>query len=632
MTQGNHEKENGRLAEIGRLRIDKGRDSALETIAKIAMTAIGTKYAAVSIVLGDHAIAKAYTSDPEMDTDEVYKGTTERVESFCANCIVNNESDHLIINDALESDYRCLNVVTGGIYRFYVGCQLKSVMGHIIGTICLLHDKPKTITPQQINVMRSLSRQVMEHLESRVINIQLKLTLNEVKKKNKELQMLSEEKHKFLGMVNHYIRQPLCSVQVSSELLELEVKKIKNPRPEVIDLVQGISSSTEFMNYLMDNLLHITHPDSKFGQEIDKTTLKLKVLDPLLLIRRIVLSNSKIATNKQIEISLEIHEDLTENGSQYLVNMDAFRIEQVLNNLISNAIKFSLPETKTIVSVKKKKMSESAGNDHIEVSVTDQGLGISEDELGNLFDEDKSITTRPTGNESTTGLGLSIVKRIIEFHNGGLYCVSTKDKGSTFSFTLPIAQVKELNKINLKSSRSMNNSNSRIQFNSSHNLTNNNTTTNTNTNNTNNNNTTNNNNSNDTAKNLSILVAEDNPLNQKLIYTILNNNGHRVTLVNNGEEAVSLYKKSIDTTNTANTDISTNFHLVLLDNEMPVMNGLEAASIIRKIDNDVAIVMVSGSILADDGSLNTYDGVLLKPFKVNQLLDTVKNSYLKKLK
>ncbi|HQH11811.1 MAG TPA: HAMP domain-containing sensor histidine kinase, partial [Candidatus Sumerlaeota bacterium] len=143
------------------------------------------------------------------------------------------------------------------------------------------------------------------------------------------------------------------------------------------------------------------------------------------------LSEAKIlAQAKDIEIILETPPDLPD------VIMDPQRIEQALNNLVSNAVKFSYPGS--IVKITAAKTDNS-----ISISVQDQGQGIFESEIPLLFTDYAKGSARPTAGEKSTGLGLAIVRRILRAHDGSMDVKSKAGKGSTFTITLPIQGPKQ---------------------------------------------------------------------------------------------------------------------------------------------------------------------------------------------
>ena len=136
-------------------------------------------------------------------------------------------------------------------------------------------------------------------------------------------------------------------------------------------------------------------------------------------------SNSVLAQAKSIALKLDIPEPLP------AVSFDVDRINQVINNLITNAIKFSYPETQITLSAK---IAEKM----VEISVRDQGQGIPKDEIAKIFAEFGRASVKSTAGEKSTGLGLAIVKRIVEAHGGRIWVESEVGVGSVFSFTLPL--------------------------------------------------------------------------------------------------------------------------------------------------------------------------------------------------
>lgn len=161
--------------------------------------------------------------------------------------------------------------------------------------------------------------------------------------------------------------------------------------------------------------------------EAGKLQLELKETDLLALLERNVELNRLMAGRKQIDILFTRREDLP------ALVVDAPKIEQVLNNLISNGIKFSHPGTTVEVLALRR-------DQEVVVSVRDEGQGIPADEIDRLFIPFENLSVKSTGGEQSTGLGLAIVKRIVEGHAGRIWVESEMGVGSTFSFSLPFAE------------------------------------------------------------------------------------------------------------------------------------------------------------------------------------------------
>jgi signal transduction histidine kinase len=134
--------------------------------------------------------------------------------------------------------------------------------------------------------------------------------------------------------------------------------------------------------------------------------------------------NASLAQKKQIKLTLEVESAVPE------LSIDAGKIAQVLNNLISNAIKFSQADTAILVRA-------GADGDGVRIEVRDQGPGIPEGERGKLFQPFGKTSICSTAGESSTGLGLAIVRKIVEGHGGRIWVESEPGIGSAFIFTLP---------------------------------------------------------------------------------------------------------------------------------------------------------------------------------------------------
>jgi signal transduction histidine kinase len=143
------------------------------------------------------------------------------------------------------------------------------------------------------------------------------------------------------------------------------------------------------------------------------------------LIRNNVALNRVIAGRKQITVEYHCANDLP------ILQLDRKKIEQVLNNLISNAIKYSFPQSKVEIYSK-------CENNNLVISVSDEGQGIPPSEMDKLFKPFSRTSAKATSGESSTGLGLVIVRKIIEAHNGQVWAESQIKKGSTFYISLPV--------------------------------------------------------------------------------------------------------------------------------------------------------------------------------------------------
>lgn len=254
----------------------------------------------------------------------------------------------------------------------------------------------------------------LSHLNNDLVNMQ-----RELSKKNQQLDELNKLKNQFLGIAAHDLRNPLGIIMGYSDFLLEDTDGILSA--EHRDMMNSILNSSEFMLHLLNDLLDVS--------VIESGNLKLNRVktDLTAVVRKSVEMNNVIAQKKNIRIDLSHPEHLPE------ILIDPGKIEQVLNNLISNAVKFSEPETRVHVTID--------GNERdMTVSVSDEGPGIPEAELDKLFKPFERTSVRSTAGEKSTGLGLSITRNLVLGHQGKIWVDSKVGKGSTFHFSLPIAE------------------------------------------------------------------------------------------------------------------------------------------------------------------------------------------------
>ncbi|MCA1564414.1 MAG: HAMP domain-containing histidine kinase [Acidobacteria bacterium] len=251
------------------------------------------------------------------------------------------------------------------------------------------------------------------------LNNELVTAQREVIKRNIELERLNEVKNQFIGVAAHDLRNPLQVIEGYSQIL-LD-KHFGELTPEQHKFISVIRKNSDFMLNLITDLLYI----SKI--EAGKLQLELKETDLIALLERNVELNRLMAGQKQINILFTRREELP------ALVIDAPKIEQVLNNLISNGIKFSHPGTTVEVRASK-------GEKEVVVSVRDEGQGIPADEIDRLFIPFENLSVKSTAGEQSTGLGLAIVKRIVEGHGGRIRVQSERGAGSNFSFSLPFIE------------------------------------------------------------------------------------------------------------------------------------------------------------------------------------------------
>ncbi|MEI6213695.1 MAG: HAMP domain-containing sensor histidine kinase [Desulfuromonadales bacterium] len=249
-------------------------------------------------------------------------------------------------------------------------------------------------------------------------NNRLSAMQRELLKKNHELARLNQQKNYFLGMAAHDLRSPLGAIVSYCEYLLDEDRE----RDEADDreLVATISKSSEFMLTLINDLLDISRIES------GKLNLDCRTVNLHGLISGNLELNRVLANKKQISIHDSFHGDVPET-----VDWDAQKIEQVLNNLIGNAIKFSTVDSEVLVDVSREETL-------IIIRIEDHGIGIPPEILEKLFTPFSEGTRLGTQGEKATGLGLAIARRIVEGHGGEIRVEQPAERGTRFVVALPI--------------------------------------------------------------------------------------------------------------------------------------------------------------------------------------------------
>lgn len=275
---------------------------------------------------------------------------------------------------------------------------------------------------------------------------------------------------------------------------------------------------------------------------------------------------------KQKNIKLELHYD---PAIPKLLIGDPIRLNQILSNLLSNSIKFT---EKGNVSLIMKKIFENKTHSTIHFTVIDSGIGIPKDKIEEIFREFSQVYSKKNHRYSGTGLGLTISKRLVELMGGKLELNTTLGLGSEFFFCIKFKKTSKKAELILKP---------RIEKQVA------------------------------SIKGYHILVAEDNEINAMIALKFLKSWGANAELAENGLQAVEMVKAS-------------SYDIILMDLEMPVMNGYEATKAIRglsdSIKSAIPIVALTASAMIDVRSRITQtgmDGFILKPFKPSDLLEKI---------
>jgi PAS domain S-box-containing protein len=373
----------------------------------------------------------------------------------------------------------------------------------------------------------------------------------------------SKSKAEFLSTMSHEIRTPMNGLFGTIELLLSE-----NPREDQLESLNLMKHSSQGLLVILNDILDYSKMEEgriEFEQrdfELDK------------LCSRVIDTYSQGAEEKGIELKLS-----NQLGEKALLIGDPVRLTQVLNNLISNAIKFTAKGSVTF-KIEKREESEDMISVHFEVN--DTGVGISEANLSRVFERFMQVPNKDNHTlYAGTGLGLAISKKLLNLQGSDLFLTSKEHVGSSFFFDFEFKKStnQEINpKPKLEESRDL--------------------------------------------KGLKLLLVEDNKINQIVASKFLNKWNCIITIANNGSEAVDIIQ----------TDA---FDLVLMDLQMPIMDGFEAARTIRKLSGsyyqEVPIIALTADVFPEVKQRVISEGMndfMTKPFDPQKLYFTITSNLL----
>lgn len=245
--------------------------------------------------------------------------------------------------------------------------------------------------------------------------IKLEEALDNINELNSELEELNATKDRFFSIIAHDLKGPISNLKQLSEILQNEIETIS--KEDLIDFIESMAVSSKATMNLLENLLNWSR------MQLGRINYDPEALDLKMITSQISSLLVTSAQNKNIELLDNVPPEVIVTGDPNMLNT-------VIRNLVSNAIKFTPEGGKIEINYED---NETEGI----VSIEDDGVGISEENLKKLFRIDQSITTRGTSNEKGTGLGLILCKDFIEKHGGKIWVESIEGEGTTFRFSLP---------------------------------------------------------------------------------------------------------------------------------------------------------------------------------------------------
>jgi len=228
-----------------------------------------------------------------------------------------------------------------------------------------------------------------------------------------------QQKNQFLSIAVHDLKNPLSAIRGYAEMIQSDLDDM--PKAEILEVVDRIVINSRHMFELISNLLEVNEIES------GKMNLSLEVIDIVHILQWLIDHYHERAKAKHID--LQFHSQ----AEQYYVMANENTTRQVFDNLISNAVKYSPYDKCVCVRICQDK-------NVVRCEIQDEGPGLSDDDQEKLFGQFSRLTPKPTGGEHSTGLGLFIVKKLLDSMQGNVWCESTLGKGATFIVELPVAK------------------------------------------------------------------------------------------------------------------------------------------------------------------------------------------------
>jgi signal transduction histidine kinase len=317
----------------------------------------------------------------------------------------------IVLNTTVDQRIPHLDVFQNYSLVSYIGLPLVT-KGETLGDISIFTREEHSFGTEEIALFTTLAEQA-------AIAIYNSHLFDETKRQADELREINEERADFTAMVVHDLHMPLGAIMEASEILQQG--GLGTVTAEQKKWLLKIETASRRLLELVNHFLELSR------LEAGSVNLNKKQVNLSQLIQDTLNFYQSVARGKKIVLQSRV---LT--TFPLFVKADPNRLEEVLENLLSNAIKFSRPGGQVEIG------ADSENGREVKLFVKDSGVGISPQDIGQLFEKYRQVTTEKSTGHERTGLGLAICKMIVEAHGGRIWVDSEQGKGTIFYFTVPI--------------------------------------------------------------------------------------------------------------------------------------------------------------------------------------------------
>ncbi|MFM7328947.1 MAG: ATP-binding protein, partial [Bacteroidota bacterium] len=377
--------------------------------------------------------------------------------------------------------------------------------------------------------------QLEEKVEERTRDLETTVLLlqeskNEIKRALQDAREATDSKSYFLTNISHEIRTPLNAILGYAQIISLRSKEVRLP-DDLINYINGIHTSGNLLMDLVNDVLDLSRLDA------GKLTLSMESVNVRQTIKKTYELAKTKAMQKEVHCSFSLDPRTPE-----MVETDASRLSQILMNLLSNAVKFT-PQGKNV------SLNVTMDADRLLLRVADEGPGITVEDQERIFLPYVQGNAEITRQFGGAGLGLSIVKRLVDLFGGTISVNSLPGEGSVFTVSLPVIPAISTNSQPVEQLPL-----SRVRF----------------------------------VSGQKILVVEDNPVNVQVMQGFLQELGLKVIVAGNGKEGIDMV-------------IAHRPDVILMDIHMPVMNGIEALKVLVSMDmlRNIPIICLTADIFGE---------------------------------